>query len=466
MADPDSLLAQRYAAERPGLTLVDIEDAALPMAWLGVEVLAQERKRVPLLDEFVLRFVQAGVSTAEELSALLGLEPALVDATIADQLALDHIERRVAPDGVWRVALNSVGQQVATDLAAVLPKEESLGLAFDLLAWHVTAFPRAWLLTRDEAKERGLRTLPSRPGSVTDLDVTPNAINRVLEVTAEDEVQVQVLRVQKLTRRARLLLPVKLLIYADEAGVEVQLGVVVDGELSVLHEIELNKLGGAERLEIKVAAPAVAPELPAELSDERISAADVEALLAEASAADASAAEGRESDPETITTARAARQLLDQMPVRSVGVFEHRDLLKDALGGVRKRLLIISPWVKRAVVNTEFLASLERALRRGVPVDIAHGYGDDDTGSDEDALRRLNNLAGRFGTLKVTRLRSTHAKILIADGLWVTTSFNWLSFRGDPAREYRMEEGVLVRIRDQVDAAYERYVNLIAQDAV
>ncbi|WP_406323441.1 hypothetical protein [Streptomyces sp. NBC_01637] len=44
---------------------------------------------------------------------------------------------------------------------------------------------------------------------------------------------------------------------------------------------------------------------------------------------------------------------------------------------------------------------------------------------------------------------------------WVITSFNWLSFRGDPERTYRMEEGSLVRIRQIADIQYARYLELI-----
>jgi hypothetical protein len=116
------------------------------------------------------------------------------------------------------------------------------------------------------------------------------------------------------------------------------------------------------------------------------------------------------------------------------------------------------------VVNTDFVGQLERRLRAGVEVTIAHGYGDDDSGSDDYALKRLRNLASRFaGKFDLARLKNTHAKILIFDDSWVNTSFNWLSFRGDPSRTYRMEEGTLVSIPNRVDDAYGRYRALIEE---
>ena len=119
--------------------------------------------------------------------------------------------------------------------------------------------------------------------------------------------------------------------------------------------------------------------------------------------------------------------------------------------------------VRNAVVTTDFVAKLEKRLRAKVEVTIAHGIGEDDSGSDESALRRLSNLAARYENFTFTRLANTHAKILIFDDQWVSTSFNWLSFRGHPDRTYRMEEGTLVRIPSKVQEQYERYRALISE---
>lgn len=74
-------------------------------------------------------------------------------------------------------------------------------------------------------------------------------------------------------------------------------------------------------------------------------------------------------------------------------------------------------------------AALERRrLRAGVEVHIGHGYGSPDQ--------------------------------------WITTSFNWLSFNGDPNRTYRMEEGALVLIKSEVDKAFARFIDVIDADGV
>ncbi|MER5689073.1 hypothetical protein [Streptomyces sp. NPDC002205] len=95
-------------------------------------------------------------------------------------------------------------------------------------------------------------------------------------------------------------------------------------------------------------------------------------------------------------------------------------------------------------------------------MDIAYGYEDNDAKTDTAAVRKLTNLVARYGDkFTFARLKGTHAKVLVFYDSWVITSFNWLSFRGDPERTYRMEEGSLVRIRQIADTQYARYLELI-----
>lgn len=224
----------------------------------------------------------------------------------------------------------------------------------------------------------------------------------------------------------------------------------MNGALQPDHGLALAKIDAVQQLGLSVDEPEPRPILDEDLEQQRIDQAAVDEVIS------ASAADPANTDNQPA--------VVREMPVRAFGVFEHADLLVDALESATRRLLIVSPWVRSAVVTTDFLAKLERRLKAGVEVTIAHGIGDDDSGSDEFALQRLANLAARYRrNFTFARLRNTHAKILIFDGQWVSTSFNWLSFRGDPERTYRMEEGTLVQIPSRVDEAYDRYRKLIAE---
>lgn len=81
-------------------------------------------------------------------------------------------------------------------------------------------------------------------------------------------------------------------------------------------------------------------------------------------------------------------------------------------------------------------------------------------------MDRLNKLAERFPNVVVGCLGFTHAKLLIWDDSQITTSFNWLSFRGDQDRTYRQELGILVKNHPTgVDSLYESQKKLIETTA-
>ena len=157
---------------------------------------------------------------------------------------------------------------------------------------------------------------------------------------------------------------------------------------------------------------------------------------------------------------------LTQYPVRMLEVFEHPDVLKESLAEAQERLLIVSPWIKDGVVNEEFLTALESCLDRGVAVTIGYGINKrkPEDGCDPNALSRLSLLADRFENFTLAPLGDSHAKVLVLDHRHVVlTSFNWLSFRGDPSRAFRDERGFLVAIPAEIDKAYESLMSRVRQ---
>lgn len=447
------VIRRRFGDHRPGLQLVSVVDAAVPVTILRVDVLAQERKPLPLLDEFVLRFVHLGVREIDEIAALLGLQREQVVATVAEQISSSNIVR--APSG--QLGLTALGLESARNLAAVQPVLTQLNVPFDRLVWSAQDYARSSLIKKRDAQEAGLEILPAKKSSRVDLnDLAVERFNELVGSRDDSTRQVEVLRVRKVaSQNLHLFMPAQLLVYGNPDTGEVELGLCIEGDLRPAHGLELAAADAVAKLGIAVAHPEPRPTLAPELEAQRIASDQVESIRASGEAHQSR----HEAEGEV-------PQRVEDVRVRSVDVHEHASLLARALNGAKKRLLIIAPWVKGGVVNTDFVAALERRLRAGVDVYIGHGYGADDSGSDDFALRRLNNLAARYHNVQVVRLQNTHAKILIFDDVWITTSFNWLSFKGDPNRTYRMEEGTLVQIQSEVDKAFQRYVGVLAVDGV
>jgi hypothetical protein len=443
---------RRFGDLRPGLQLLGVVDAAIPVTIIRVDVLAQERKPLPLLEEFVLRFVHAGVNDLDELAGLLGLEREQVVTGAAEQIGTNNLLRM--PNG--KLALTALGLEAARDLAAVQPVLTQLNVPFDRLVWSLQDYPRSSLIKKRDAQEEGFELLPAKKtarATLTDLPV--ERFNQLVEARDDRTRQVEVLRVRKIaSQNQHLYLPAQLLVYGDPEAGQIDLGLCVDGDLRAEHGLELAAADAVGKLGIAIAKPEPRPTLAPELEQQRVSGEQIDLIKFGAFASEP-AVDGDASAP----------QRIEDIPVRSVSVFEHADLLATAISTSKRRLLIISPWVKGAVVNTDFIASLERRLRAGVEVHIGHGIGNDDSGSDEWALRKLRNLAGRFPSkFNFVRLINTHAKILIFDDCWINTSFNWLSFKGDPNRTFRMEEGTLVQIPLEVEKAFAQYVVVLNQE--
>mgnify|MGYP002826976763 CR=1 FL=1 len=105
-------------------------------------------------------------------------------------------------------------------------------------------------------------------------------------------------------------------------------------------------------------------------------------------------------------------------------------------------------------VDDHFIDEFEKCLKRRVQVFIGYGLGNKNHPFGQDkAVKRLRNIANRYPELFVLKeLGDTHAKILIKDSdFYVITSFNWLSFKGDPAKQFREEWGVYISDQVEVD---------------
>lgn len=430
------ILQRRFGDARPGLQLIAVENAAIPVTVLRADVLAQEKKDLPITEAFTLRFVDLGVDTSAEIAAYMGLDPVHVLEASAAQLSENHLRRR---DNGGRLALTPIGTEVVRNLAATQPVLKQLPVAFDRLTWSLADYQERALIEKKDAQERGMTILPAaRNAHIGIGDVTPSGFNALFKGD-----RLQVLRIHKVAVKKHRYLPVQMLVYADQDRQELELAICIDDELAISHGLALDSIEAVDRLGLSVGKAEPRPMLEAELEGQRTTYTAVEPDE-----------ELRPSDPMPAGSGGAPL-------VRSVSVFEHADLLAEALSAAKHRLLIIAPWIKKAVVNTDFVAKLEQRLRAGVTVTIAHGYGADDSGSDEFALNRLKNLSTRYDKFTFVRVKNTHAKILIFDDMWVSTSFNWLSFRGDSERTYRMEEGTLVSIPTHVEKEYKRYLALV-----
>lgn len=471
MQTNDAILT-RLANARPGMCLVAHREVAVPLHKLTLDVVVQEEKSVPPIEEYVLRSVDAKVDTLDEIAAFLGLERRLIEVAVHDLWQRDNVDVIAG-----RVRLTDTGRVVLTELVSRTPVRREVFVEFDRMLYEVIGPATAGRLKPVDVRDRGLDELPlphghaKKPG-VEDLEIeaVAPAVKRWLK--SEGMVS-EILAIRGVVQADRIFEEGMVLVYESDDGPDFNLGVAVDGRLSAAHEAALGEAGGAERMGIdfdalrrsRVDLSELAPaHLVAQAADDvtvRAVEREVEALRKEQDASSTPLEGETIADPEMVADALAdARARLEAIPIRRLRVYEHPPLLRRALTEAQDRLLIISPWISRAVVDDEFVGLLQLACKRHVQIHIGFGIGGDGPQQrppDPHPEGRLRGLAKAYDNFTLTELGNTHAKILIFDDVWATTSFNWLSFRGDPDRTYRQEEGLLVRIKEQVDAAYEDF---------
>lgn len=472
-------IAQRFD-NRSGYKLVSYGLVGLPVFRITAVTTCLGRKELTPIDEFILRALAAGMNTVANVAGLLGLDPVVVESSLAELLRAEYIRTTFSTSHEFTIELTAKGSQVAKDQEVVAPMEQTIVFTIDGLTRKPRLYPTQSLYRPRDLRDAGIpevRAFPSRPPELEDIDLK-DVISIVRLDAGRADSPRQLLRINSLERRDRLYLEAIALAYRADTGGALQASFAIDGRLSIEHEQAFARNKGLEKMKLfsglldKSVGPALdkvlGQDLAAKLNEVSKELKDAEKLHQEAR--DVRARLTPRANQVDATTTKAAQEQLvavdakmAALPVRPLAVYEHAPLLKRALAEAEQRLLIISPWIRRGVVGAGFMKALRQCLGRGVSVFLGYGIGEDDRDEapwDRDARRELEELARHSKLFRLERLGDTHAKVLIKDSeFFVITSFNWLSFRGDPNHTFREEWGTYVGVREMVDDYFNQMVS-------
>jgi hypothetical protein len=487
---------------RTGFDLVSCREVGLPVYKITVQVLTQLRKPIPPIEEYVLKAINVGLSSEEDIGGFLGLEPPIIRDAMINLRMSEDIDL-IAPDDsrmqVWK--LTKKGEGTLRHAKIIVPEERTFDINFDGLLryprWYGHLESR-FLLKAKDLRDKDIIEIepsPKKPPELSDLKLKPHvdAIIRKIEGASKAKVKQErdLLALKAIERRQRFFQPALILIYKAKDSDDVQVAFAIDAVLSNEHEAAFARAKGVKKLRLLEALRESAPQkLAAEvLGHEFVAQAplqQVEALKEEVSAAQAqieaqieitrNTLERTEDKEEKLILEQQLQEaqqqieklqvkldsLLAAVPMRWLEMYEHRPLLEQALQDSQERLMIISPWIRASSVDKRFIQQFENLLKRGVQVFIGYGLGENDDNlyqSDIQAEKNIQKLASQYkDNFRLKRLGDTHAKILISDVKFaVTTSFNWLSFKGDRDRTFRDERGTLVSDPQKIDELFDSY---------
>lgn len=439
----------RQFNERAGYRVVDFEEVGLPVYRVVSTVLTLQPKAYSAIEEFVLRAVELGLNEPADVAGFLGINRKIVEGTASMLVQDDDVV--VEPNG--RLRLTAKSERVLRGEQLIRPREQSLVFWFDGLTRKPIRTDDLRLVAPKYLKERGIREIRPFPAKKpAPEDIKGDELHRALRSPpTPQETQTQILQVKSIGKAYIYFIPAYALIYRSDATDDVQVGFVIDERLSEAHEAAFAASEGPARLGIKTAI--LKPEPVKDASGLNLPVGPAAEKFA-ASNKKRQQAIGRFRERAAPSTSPTVGDTVGD--VEMIAVYDHPPLLQEALAKASTRLIIISPWITDAVVDGRFLAQLRLLLDRGVEVHIGYGLGDD-VGKPPRAVEELEKLASARSNFSFVRLGDTHAKILIKDTDWlVTTSFNWLSFKGDPKRTFREEWGTKVAIPRQVEEQSEK----------
>ena len=481
---------------RTGFDLVSCKEVGLPVYKITVQALTQLRKPIPPIEEYVLKAINSGLSYETDIAGFLGLEPLIIREAMINLRISEDIDL-IAPDGslmqVWK--LTKKGEVTLRDAKIIVPEERTFDINFD----GILRYPRWYgrleyrlLKQKDLRNQEIIEIDPSlkKPPELSDIKLKDvDVIIRQIEGASKAKVKQDrdILALKAIERRQRFFQPALMLIYKQKDSDDVQVAFAIDDVLSNEHETIFARINGVKKLRIledlKESAPRkLAEEVFGHEFVAKASLQQVEDIKEEVSAAQAqieitrNTLERTEDNKEKLILEQQLQEaqqqieelqvkldsLLAALPMRWLEMYEHRPLLERVLQDSQERLMIISPWIRSSSVDKRFLQQFENLLKRGVPVFIGYGLGENDDKkyeSDIKAEKNLQKLANQYKTnFILKRLGDTHAKILISDAKFaVATSFNWLSFKGDRDRTFRDERGTLVSDHQKIDELFDSY---------
>ena len=378
----------------------------MPVYGLTADLVLQQEKPLPPVDEFVLEAIDAGLDTVDGIGGLLGLEQHVVNYAVTKQIMQDHVvvvprSDRPQPE----LALTPIGLAALGSLRYTVPAREQYRLVFDRLLWQVIPRRHNDLMRPREHKDRDLVVLPKAERRQTAAaDIRTSDVARLVNREGGSGVRVDVLAVSAVVRQEARHLEGLLPVFASDGFDDLRFEVVVDGVVSARHTEALARDGRTQQLPFELRPPAPPLALPGGLMRACVPLEDVRAAN-KALLRSRRHVQRTDGEPEPQASPAPGPAGPDEPAVRAIETWEHRVLLEDAALGARRRVLILTPGVSREVVDGALLSALGRLAERRVDVRIGIGP---DAGVSDDAgaaaAAELQSLAREHDTVHVVRL--------------------------------------------------------------
>lgn len=469
-------LAKRKANSVPNSILVKYYEAGIPQWHMETILTMLKPKKLSVLQEFILKFISAGIDDVSDICAFLGVNKSAVNNAVA---ILQKNSLIIVDIFYSKLKITDKGEKALKEAATIVPEDIEYALYVDGLIGNV------YLDTRKLYTSKELRSFEIKPINATvekpTLDIlvyedVKRAVNLFKKTHAyeQDKLEGDLQEVSQVIKTYVEYKKVYVLVFLNSKSEDIEFqvydGITRNDDYSIALQKQYynnTRVLDFDSLEAtdEETDNSLMNVLPQEIIESVKSFSYKDSTLEreisnlttqlEAIKDNSDEEEQNESVTERI---RFLEKKIDEMKNerkgsdRILSTYEHRPLLLEALDNAQNTVVIVSPWIKSSGLNSEILGRIERALQRKVHVIIGYGISKKED-SDKWVLQRLTDIQNKqYGkSLHLVRLSNTHEKVLIKDNEYmVITSFNWLSFKGDPNKGFRQETGYYTESKDAI----------------
>lgn len=470
-------LARQKANSVPNSTLVKYYEAGIPQWHLESVLTMLKPKKLSVLQEFILKFVAAGINDVVEIRTFLGMNTTSINNAVAvlqkdNLISVDIFQSKLK--------ITEKGEDALKEAATIVPEDIEYPLFVDGLVGNVYLDTRS-LYTPKELRNfeiKPINTVIEKPtlDGLEYEDVKRAIVSfKKSHAFEQDRLEGDLQEVSAVMKTYVEYKKVNVLVFMNKSeDIEIQVydGSVRNDEYSIELQRQYNNNSSvfdfdSHEKEDDSDDEALLSVLPQEIIDSAKSFSYKDSTLErEISNLTSQLGEIKESDDrdekEKESAAERIRFLekkIEEMKNerkgadRILSTYDHRPLLLDALDNANNSVVIVSPWIKAGGLNNEIIGRIEKALQRRARVIIGYGISEKED-NDKWILNQLNYIQSKkpYGkNLLLIRLSNTHEKVLIKDNEYmVITSFNWLSFKGDPNRGFRQETGYYTESKEAI----------------
>lgn len=479
-------LAKLKANSIPNSTLVKYYEAGIPQWHIEAILTMLKSKKLSVLQEFILKFISSGIDDISDICKFLGVNRTAINNAVA---VLQKNSLITVDIFYSKLKLTDKGEKDLKEAATIIPEDIEYALYVDGLLGNVYLDTRK-LYTPKELRSFGIKPINTTVEKPTLDSLTYEEVKRAINLFKKnhayerDKLEGNLQEISCITKTYVEYKKVNVLVFMNKSeDIEFQVfdGTTRNDDYSIAIQKQYNNnsrvldFDSNDISEVKEDNSLISV-LPKEIIESAKSfsykdstlAREISNLTTQLDAIknddDGNDEQQKESATEKI---RFLEKKIEEMKNerkssdRILSTYDHRPLLLDALENAQNTVVIVSPWIKSGGLNNEILGCIEKALQRNTRVIIGYGISKKED-SDRWILKRLADIQKKKhgNKLLLVKLSNTHEKVLIKDNEYmVITSFNWLSFKGDPNKGFRQETGYYTESKDAIKQMKENLSN-------